>query len=324
MRPPSLAFTEINPALEGERVAEFLSNESWPFHYRARLTLAEARAISLGPPHQTRAFWIGEGNSRVGLVRALDLDDADEGSVLFDLRVAGACRGRGIGGAAIAWLVEFLFTAYPNLHRIQANTRIDNDAMRRALEANHFALEGRLRQTWRSHDGSVHDTALYGRLRGDAQGAAANQPNSMMQSVAELPFNRLVGIQVAPDTSKLLHLPAGDRLLNHLGTVHASALLSLAEASSGEFLLRHFGTVKGVIPVVRRIEAKFRRPANGAVASIASASPEALAQVDADLAGKGRALISIGVELHDESGSHALSATVEWFIQREAPKRPEA
>ena len=32
------------------------------------------------------------------------------------------------------------------------------------------------------------------------------------------------------------------------------------------------------------------------------------------LAGKGRALISVNVELHDESGAHVLSASVEWFI----------
>jgi hypothetical protein len=38
----------------------------------------------------------------------------------------------------------------------------------------------------------------------------------------------------------------------------------------------------------------------------------------ADLAAKGRALVSVAVELHDESGAHALSATVEWFIVRVA------
>ena len=35
-----------------------------------------------------------------------------------------------------------------------------------------------------------------------------------------------------------------------------------------------------------------------------------------DLAAKGRAMISVTVELHDESGAHTLSAAVEWFITR--------
>jgi hypothetical protein len=135
-------------------------------------------------------------------------------------------------------------------------------------------------------------------------------------SVTELPFNSFLGIQAAADSAHLLQLPSGSQYLNHLGTVHASAQLALAEASSGEFLFRHFGRSDGIVPVVRRLEAKFRKPANGTITSIAGATPEALAQLDSELSSKGRSLIPITVELHDESGAHTLSATVEWFIQR--------
>ena len=139
----------------------------------------------------------------------------------------------------------------------------------------------------------------------------------MNASVTELPFNSFLGIQSAADPAHLLRLPSGEQYLNHLGTVHASAQLALAEASSGEFLLRHFGSTKGIVPVVRRLEAKFRKPANGSITSNASATPESLAQLDAELSSKGRAVIPISVELHDESGAHTLSATFEWFIQRD-------
>jgi acyl-coenzyme A thioesterase PaaI-like protein len=138
----------------------------------------------------------------------------------------------------------------------------------------------------------------------------------MKASVTELPFNSFLGIQRAADPAHLLRLPTGEQYLNHLGTVHASAQLALAEASSGEFLLRHFGSPDGIVPVVRRLEAKFRKPANGAVTSTATAAPESLAQLDAELASKGHSLISVKVELHDESETHTLSATIEWFIQR--------
>jgi acyl-coenzyme A thioesterase PaaI-like protein len=90
-------------------------------------------------------------------------------------------------------------------------------------------------------------------------------------SVIELPFNSFLGIRTAAEPSQLLQLPPGTRYLNHLGTVHASAQLALAEASSGEFLLRHFGSAEGIVPVVRRLEAKFRKPAKGAVTSRARA-----------------------------------------------------
>jgi acyl-coenzyme A thioesterase PaaI-like protein len=135
-------------------------------------------------------------------------------------------------------------------------------------------------------------------------------------SVTELPFNRFLGIEIASEPTQLLRLPAGEQYLNHLGTVHASAQLALAEASSGEFLLRALGSASAVVPVVRRLESKFRKPANGAVTSTVSTPPEAVEQLHTDLAAKGRAIISITVELHDESGAHTLSATVEWFITR--------
>src|SRR5436189_6337391 len=112
----------------------------------------------------------------------------------------------------------------------------------------------------------------------------------MKVSVTELPFNSLLGIQIATDSAHLLELPSGEQYLNHLGTVHASAQLALAEASSGEFLLRHFGSTDGIVPIVRRLEAKFRKPANGAVTSTASAASESLARLDAELATKGRSL----------------------------------
>lgn len=137
----------------------------------------------------------------------------------------------------------------------------------------------------------------------------------LMNSVTELPFNRLLGLQIADDPAKVLQLPAGPQYLNHLGTVHASAQLALAEASSGEFLLRAIGDLAGIIPVVRRLESKFRKPANGRLTSTASAR-DGIEPLRSELQAKGRALITVQVELHDESGTHTLSATVEWFVTR--------
>src|SRR5713226_10524444 len=63
----------------------------------------------------------------------------------------------------------------------------------------------------------------------------------------------------------LVSLPDGPQYTNHLGTVHASALLAAAEAGSGAFLVRQFGEASGYLPVVRRLEAKFRKPPGGAL-----------------------------------------------------------
>jgi acyl-coenzyme A thioesterase PaaI-like protein len=136
----------------------------------------------------------------------------------------------------------------------------------------------------------------------------------MIHSVTELPFNRHVGIQRADSSSRVLQLPAGQQFLNHVGTVHASAQLALAEASSGEFLLRHFGPDSGIVPVVRRVEAKFRKPANGQLTSTVKTPNAVLVQLQTELASKGRSFVNISVDLHDESGQHTLEASFEWFV----------
>lgn len=138
----------------------------------------------------------------------------------------------------------------------------------------------------------------------------------MKTSVTELPFNAFLGIQAGRDPSELLRLPAGAHYLNHVGTVHASAQLALAEASSGECLLRSLGSADHVIAVVRRMEAKFRRPANGAISSRASLAVGAFDRLTAELTRKGRSVVAVVVDLYDASGAHTLSAEVEWFIQR--------
>ena len=99
-------------------------------------------------------------------------------------------------------------------------------------------------------------------------------------------------------------------------TIHASALLAVAEEGSAEFLLQHFNEVVGYVPVVRRLEAKFRRSARGRVSARASVEGDALNRLSSDLRTKGRALIRVSVEVVDEGEMVVLSGVVEWFIAR--------
>jgi acyl-coenzyme A thioesterase PaaI-like protein len=150
--------------------------------------------------------------------------------------------------------------------------------------------------------------------------AAAGDRQALGQEfmdVTLLPFNRLVGLEKAPIGSGfLLCLPSSPNYLNHLGTVHATAQLALAEASSAEFLLQRFGGAAGVAPVVRRLEAKFRKPANGRIFSRATADESEVAKLTSDLEAKGRAQVSVSVEIVDENRVVAMTAVVEWFIAK--------
>jgi len=135
--------------------------------------------------------------------------------------------------------------------------------------------------------------------------------------VTALPFNRLVGLETAPpESGYLLSLPAAERYLNHLGTVHAAAQLALAEATSGEFLLRRFGAASGTAPVVRRLEARFRGPAHGRLSSRASAEDGALAKLVTDLEARGRGRVRVSVEIVDERHVVTMTAVVEWFVAK--------
>lgn len=135
--------------------------------------------------------------------------------------------------------------------------------------------------------------------------------------VTQVPFNRLVGLERAdPGSELLVSLPEGPQFLNHLGTVHAGALLTVAETGSGEFLLRRLGSPEGYVPVVRRLEAKFRKPASGRVAARASVPDEEIARWSAELAARGRLSAAVPVEVVDAAGVVVMSATVEWFIAR--------
>ena len=135
--------------------------------------------------------------------------------------------------------------------------------------------------------------------------------------VTELPFNRLIGLENAdPAGPFLVTLPGLPQYTNHLGTVHAGALLAVAEAGSGAFLVRHLGDITGYLPVVRRLESKFRKPANGRVSARVSAPPAELERLTTELAARGRVLVKVSVEVVDEHDVVALLAEVEWFIAR--------
>ena len=136
-------------------------------------------------------------------------------------------------------------------------------------------------------------------------------------NITQLPFNKLIGLELAgPDNNFMVGLPEGPHYLNHLGTVHASALLAVAEAGSGEFLLRNFGHLDNLIPVVRKIEARFRKPAHGTVTARCILDNGALDSWIADLDSRGRVAAAIPVDVIDATGNVVLSATVEWLVAK--------
>ena len=105
-------------------------------------------------------------------------------------------------------------------------------------------------------------------------------------------------------------------LLNHVGTVHASAQFALAEASSGEFLLRHLGELQGhVFAVLRKSEVKFRKPAKGTLRTVARFGGANGDSLSAELTSRGRAFASVLVEIADLDGVVTMTGEYDWFLE---------
>lgn len=105
--------------------------------------------------------------------------------------------------------------------------------------------------------------------------------------------------------------------LNHLNNIHACVQLALAEASSGEFLLNQFFELRNeLIPVIRKTEARYHKPANGTLYSKASFDSVSKEAILSDLLEKNRVIVKVRTEVFDAQNNKSLTATFEWFITK--------
>lgn len=148
------------PAEDG-LLADFLTGNEWPFH--AGPPVDRETALRRAAEDDGQRHWIVLDGERVGSVRLFDLEDD---TTLFDLRLAATHRGRGIGRHAVGWLTGHLFTEFAHVNRVEATTRVDNVAMRRALLGSGYVKEAHYRDGWPGA-GSVHDAVGYAILRRD-------------------------------------------------------------------------------------------------------------------------------------------------------------
>ena len=134
--------------------------------------------------------------------------------------------------------------------------------------------------------------------------------------VTKLPFNQFIGLKFSDDPRYLLMLDDKPEYGNHLGTVHASIQFALAEATSGHYLLEEFAGLPDILPVVRKVETKYRKPATGVVYSTARFVNTEKADFLETLNQKGRALLSVEISLFNAEGILVMQAVFEWFIAK--------
>ena len=135
-------------------------------------------------------------------------------------------------------------------------------------------------------------------------------------NVLNIPYNTFLGLKNSEDPDYWLELPESSHMLNHLNTVHASAQFALAEATSGKILAHTFSDISmRVIPVVRRVDVKYKQPATGLLRSKASIPEDAIVKVREELPRKKRLVIPVHVKIVDAEQHVTMTATFDWFIQ---------
>jgi len=165
---PEVRLVPVDPSADAEALRAFLTSNAFPFHVRPRPTAADVDARIAdgdfdGPEHE--ALWVEvAGSGRVGLVV---LDDLEDPGVLFDLRLAEAARGRGLGVPVVRALTEHVFRTHPHVTRFEAQTRDDNRAMRRVLVRAGFVKEAHYRDGWPVPGGEPRASVGYAVLRRD-------------------------------------------------------------------------------------------------------------------------------------------------------------
>jgi acyl-coenzyme A thioesterase PaaI-like protein len=134
--------------------------------------------------------------------------------------------------------------------------------------------------------------------------------------VTKLPFNHFIGLKISNKNDYLLMLDNCTEYRNHLDTVHASAQFALAEATSGHFLLNEFSELTDIVPVVRKVEIKYKKPTTGFVFSKAKFFETERNEVLEVLNQRGRAILKVEVSLFDENEILIMQSVFEWFVTK--------
>ena len=134
-------------------------------------------------------------------------------------------------------------------------------------------------------------------------------------NVIEIPFVKKVGITQSVDGE--LELSFSEETHNHLATMHASAQFTLAETASGEYLQTVFPDLVGkVIPVLRDATVKFKKPALKNIIAYPSITDDSREKFIAQFNKKGRAYLSVNVDIKDIENTVTCVASYNWFIQK--------
>jgi len=130
-----------------------------------------------------------------------------------------------------------------------------------------------------------------------------------------LPFANHVGIKAKDNIQ--LKLENHPHIHNHIGTLHAAAQFTLAETQSGLFLLSLFPEYRDeMTPLLRGSTVKYKNPAQTDLVATANVSRADKEKFEKQFLKRGRAILTINIELTDNLGMVTMVGTFIWYVQK--------
>jgi aminoglycoside 6'-N-acetyltransferase len=140
-----------------ERVAE-IQSQPGVLRWWGPPNEAELRRQAEGHD-EAKALAIEREGELVGLIQYHEENEPDFRHASIDLFLAETYQGRGLGSDAVRTLARYLIGERGH-HRLTIDPAADNVAAIRAYEKVGFRPVGRMREYWRSPDGTWHDGLL--------------------------------------------------------------------------------------------------------------------------------------------------------------------
>ena len=146
----SVKLTRVDPhGRDVDGLIDFFTTEEFPFHAGpsgwSEETVRERIANGYFVDEENETFWIVHSElGKIGLVR---LEDLRDDTPMFDLRLAGRFRGRGLGIEVLEAIAAHIFSNTPAI-RLEGQTREDNHAMRSVFDRAGWTKEAHYRRSW--------------------------------------------------------------------------------------------------------------------------------------------------------------------------------
>lgn len=164
-----ISFTTLDAVgHDREPPIDFMTRNEFPFHGKPHPVREDIEnAISEGAyrNEDNQSFWID--HDEVGRIGFFRLEDLGDPTPVFDLRLDGAFRGRGLGVKVLQAATQHVFTSMPQVDRFEGQTREDNIAMRRTFLKCGWVKEAHYREGWPVEGGEPLASVAYAILRRD-------------------------------------------------------------------------------------------------------------------------------------------------------------